>query len=102
MSKAYDKISKKTPLATRIEVLEDMAKIDEMEIERLKKELEKVKNFGLGGVGKRIFLVFKIRDNMIYEDKREVIKAFNKESEAVLWIANKNPKKYYYEMHKIG
>jgi hypothetical protein len=100
MSKAYDRIAKKTPLATRLEVLEDMAKIDKLEIERLKKELEKVKNLGLGGVGKRIFLVFEHRENI--DRDREILKAFNKESEAVLWIANKNPKKYYYEMHKIG
>ena len=53
MSKAYDTIAKKTPLATRLEVLEDMAKIDKMEIERLKKELEKVKNLGLDGVSQQ-------------------------------------------------
>jgi hypothetical protein len=53
MSKAYDRIAKKTPLATRLEVLEDMAKIDKMEIERLKKELEKVKNLGLDGVSQQ-------------------------------------------------
>jgi len=51
MSKSYERIAKKTPLKTRLEVLEDMAKIDKMEIERLKKELEKVKNLGLGVVG---------------------------------------------------
>jgi len=50
MSKAYDRIAKKTPLATRLEVLEDMAKIDKLEIERLKKELEVVKNLGIANV----------------------------------------------------
>ena len=50
MSKSYERIAKKTPLKTRLEVLEDMAKIDKMEIERLKKELEKVKNLGLANV----------------------------------------------------
>jgi hypothetical protein len=53
MSKSYDKIAKKIPLATKIEVLEDMAKIDKMEIERLKKELEKVKNLGIADVIER-------------------------------------------------
>lgn len=67
-----------------------------------KTEYKLVKNLGLADVGKRIFLVFKVRGDMVYEDKREVVKAFNKESEAVIWIANRNPKKYYYEMHKIG
>lgn len=53
MSKSYERIAKKTPLKTRLEVLEDMAKIDKMEIERLKKELEKVKNLGLAGVSQQ-------------------------------------------------
>ena len=53
MSKSYERIAKKTPLKTRLEVLEDMAKIDKMEIERLKKELEKVKNLGLDGVSQQ-------------------------------------------------
>lgn len=61
---------------------------------------DKDKALHIGGVGKRIFLVFEHRENI--DKDREILKAFNKESEAVLWIANKNPKKYYYEMHKIG
>jgi len=69
----------------------DYGRVDETTVDKL---------CVLFNVGKRIFLVFEYRENI--DKDREILKAFNKESEAVLWIANKNPKKYYYEMHKIG
>ena len=80
MSKSYEKIAKKIPLATRIEVLEDMAKIDKMEIERLKKELEKVKNLGLADVIERF------SDDVI--DKL----ALDKYPESFCWYGNNPPK----------
>jgi hypothetical protein len=60
------------------------------------------KKCNLGVVGKRIFIVFKHRESMVYEDAREVAKVFTSEVAAVTWIADNNPKKHYYEIHKVG
>lgn len=49
MSKAYEEMKVKVPLEIQIKVLEDLAAIDQKEIERLNKELKKV-NVTLGNV----------------------------------------------------
>lgn len=72
------------------------------QISMLQNELGAIKKqCNIANVDKRIFIVFANRKDPLNE-AREIVKVFKSEVAAVTWIADKNPKKYYYEVHKVG